>query len=250
MVLVMKSVLLTLIIALAFSMPLHGLDSSLVWIDPANPDVMTNNNSGIIISLTGQARIKAALQSEKEVGIAAAVSDRINAGDTIITAANSRVEILSKDNVLILVGPSAKATILGIRTYQDARGDVVSRVDIDVQEGIVRMQVRENITRPELSMLDLGGAQVVLSRGDVVATGGKNWRVAVVGGSAHFRLYQGGAYMPATVFDTGEMLSSNDQVVLASAELNEIRQRYPFLYERRRAALQPAPPPDPFEDAP
>lgn len=246
----MKSALLTLIFALALSLPAYGLDTNLVWVDPENPDVMTNNDSGVIISLTGQARIKAALQSEKEPGIAAAVSDRINAGDTITTAANSRVEILSKDNVLILVGPSAKVTVLGIRTYQDARGNVVSRVDIDVQEGNVRMQVRENITRPELSMLDLGGAQVVLSRGDVVATGGKNWRLAVIGGSAHFRLYQGGAYMPATVFDTGEMLSTSDQVVLASAELDTIRQNYPFLYERRRAALQPTPPPDPFEDAP
>lgn len=246
----MKSILLTLIFALASSFPLYGLDNNLVWIDPANPDVMTNNDSGIIISLTGQARIKGALQSEKEIGVAAAVSDRINAGDTIITAANSRVEILSKDNVLILVGPSAKATVLGIRTYQDVKGNVVSRVDVDVQEGSVRMQVRENITRPELSMLDLGGAQIVLSRGDVVATGGKNWRMAVVGGSAHFRLYQGGAYMPATVFDTGEMLSTSDQVVLASADLDAIRQRYPFIYERRRAALQPTPPPDPFEDAP
>ncbi len=246
----MKSGLLTLIFALVLSWPGYGLDSSLIWVDPENPDVLTNNDSGVIINLGGQARIKAALQSDKEPGVAAAVSDRINAGDTIITAANSRVEILSKDNVLILVGPSAKATILGIRTYQDAKGNVVSRVDVDVQEGIVRMQVRENITRPELSMLDLGGAQIVLSRGDVVATGGKNWQMAVIGGSAHFRLYQGGAYMPATVFDAGEMLSSSNQVVLASAELDSIRQRYPFLYERRRAALQPTPPPDPFEDAP
>lgn len=220
------------------------------WIDASDVTVATSDDAGVVSGVWGQALLKGQYMESDEQGMRIGISDRVGAGDEITTAANARVEIVTGNNLVSVIGPSSSIRILGVRGFDGGDGRKLSRLDLQILEGTVRSQVRESVSRPESVLLDLGGAQCLVTRGDAAASVGAAWRVAVLAGSVSCRIKQGGGTSAPYDVTAGRVADADGVGELSGQALADLKSILPFSYEIHRAALPPTPPPDPSVDAP
>ncbi|MDR1612816.1 MAG: hypothetical protein LBT97_08530 [Planctomycetota bacterium] len=233
---------------LALALACASAQAADMWFSPTANGVTTNNDCGVVAALRGGPRVRRA----NRLSTAAAdedlsLSDKIHAGDEILTGPEGLVEVASGKNVIILAGPNTALRFLGLRLFEQQAAKKSSRLDAELVAGSVRMQVRLNTASPEAVLLNAPAMASLLERGDCAAVLAASWRLTVLEGGAECRL--GGTDVPVEV-GAGRTLAADGAPALAAESIAEIKTRLPFAYEIRRAALPPNPLPDPGADAP
>ncbi len=223
------------------SVPLAaGADS---WVPSDNMAVTTNNDCGTVSAVIGAPRVRRAFMSERERGLAAGLADRLRGGDEIEVPADGRLEWTSGKNIIAVLGPGARARVEGLRSFVGPGGIKVTRLDVRLLQGELRLQVRLNQDRPEAALVTLEGADALVERGDVALAGGGAWfGAALSDGDIQARLRRGGSV--GAPFPVPEKMSigSAGEGRLNDAAMSGIRARLPFSFELTIAALPPIPP--------
>jgi hypothetical protein len=218
-----------------------------MWFSPTAKGVTTTNDCGVVAALKGDPRVRRGYQLSTAAGEYLSLSDKLHAGDEILTGPEGLVEVASGKNVMILAGPNTALRFLGLRLIEQNAAKKTSRLDAELVAGSVRMQVRLNTSTPESVLLNAAVMASLLERGDCVAILADSWRLTVLEGGAECRLGQ--ADVPVEV-GAGRTLAPDGAEPIAAESIAEIKTRLPFAYEIRRAALPPNPPPNPESDAP
>ncbi|MDR3210568.1 MAG: hypothetical protein LBU79_01475 [Planctomycetota bacterium] len=221
------------------------------WVDAVNPAVTSNNECGIVNGVWGNALVRKGFQDPKAPGSVVGQTDRLQAGDQVETAARSRLEFSSGNNILVLIGPTSKVKILGLRSFTNTDGVVTNRLDLQLVEGMVRFQARLNELIPECALGEAGNLGVLLTRGDVVLSGGRNPRFAVLAGNVSFRHRLGASnWSDEDSVIAGSGFADGAAITVAGEEAERLLEILPFSFEILRNALPPLPPPGPDYDAP
>lgn len=221
-----------------------------MWFSPSAKGVMTNSDCGVVAGLAGTPRVRRSYQLSSDAGGELSLSDKLYAGDEILTGPNDRVELVSGRNVLVLVGPDSTLRLLGLRAVERSASSKTSRLDMELPAGGARLQVRLNAANPESALLRSATMGVIVERGDCAVAVADSWRLSVLDGSAWCRLDQGGVSGAPFALEAGRELGPGGPRALTVDAATELRARMPFGYEIRRAALPPNPPPDPEAEAP
>lgn len=221
-----------------------------MWFSPSVKGVTTSNDCGTVSGLAGAPRIRRSYQLSSDAGVELSLSDKVYAGDEILTGPDDRVELVSGRNVLVLVGPDSSLRLFGLRVVERSATSKMSRLDVELVGGGARMQVRLNAANPELVFLRSPTMGVIVERGDCAAAVADSWRLSVLDGEAWCRLGQGGASGAPFSLEAGRELGPGGPRALTAETISEMKARMPFGHEIRRAALPPNPPPDPEAEAP
>lgn len=210
------------------------------WVAATDAAVATNNDCGYIASVHGAAAIRRSFHNENET-VAAHVADRVNSGDELVAPSGARIEMASGNNVILVVGSGGRARLSGLRSFLDPSGRTVTRLDLDVVSGEVRVQVRLNEQKPDAVLAGLNGADVLVRRGDAVLQSGESWRVSVVAGEVRGRNRRSGVTGAPFTLSPMQVAGGNGAENLPEQALRGIVERLPFSFESMRAALPPMP---------
>ncbi|MCD8140068.1 MAG: hypothetical protein LUE17_09890 [Planctomycetaceae bacterium] len=137
------------------------------WVAATDVAVVTNNDCGAVSFIQGQPAIRRSFHAEDDPGLAANIADRVNSGDEIIVPFGSRLEMTSGSNVVLVFGAGCRVRLGGLRSFTDPEGKQVARLDLDLLEGEMRLQVRLHEDKPMAALITLDGAEVLVRRGDV-----------------------------------------------------------------------------------
>ncbi len=233
------ALLLVFVTTLCTARPLAAADS--YWKPSTEVGVITNNDCGFVSAVEGGAVIRRSFMAPTDPGLTAYAADRLNTGDEIDVPPGGRLEMTSGKNTIIVFGAGTKARLLGLRAFTAPNGELVSRLDLVIEKGDIRCQVRLNEQRPEAILAGLEGADVLLARGDVEIFTDGGWRAAALSGDAYARLRRGGIVGAAFAFTGGFVVSGTGEEPLTESDIATIKARMPFSYEQMRAALPPRP---------
>lgn len=244
---------LTLVSAIvcAFACIMHARAAAAdLWVAAADPAVVTNNDCGQIAALSGRPLIHRSFHTGEDEGTPAAIADRISSGDELIVPAGAGIEWTTGANTVAVLGSGGRVRFDGLRSFADGEGRETARLDVTVLSGELRVQLRLNEKRPEALFAALGGAEFLVTRGDVEFFADAGWRGAVLGGGASGRVRRGA--LPGAPFDVaeGRIVGADGESALAESETAAIKQRVPFSFESIRAALPPLPAMSAEMDAP
>lgn len=214
------------------------LEAGDYWVSSSLHGVVTNNDCGVVSLVDGAPRIRRSFAPADDRGAIAFVADRVQSGDELEVPADSRLELTTGKNVVIVLGPATRVKLGGVRVFQ-VDGVAVSRLDVALLSGEMRVQVRLNRERPEAVLMHLAGADVLATRGDVHVLSNGGWRATALSGEASARQRHGVTLGAPFVFD-GAVGSSGVETPDAAA-LAGIAGRLPFRFEIVRAALPPVP---------
>lgn len=212
-----------------------------LWVSAADPVVVTNNDCGQIVSVSGRPLIHRSFQTDDNAGTPANIADRISAGDELIVPNGARIEWITGANTVAVLGAGGRVRFDGLRSFAGEGGKQVSRLDVTLLAGEMRAQVRLNENTPEALFAALGGGEFLLARGDMEFFSGGDWRGAVVSGSASGRLRHGAMAGAPFAVDEGRTVGASGEARMADGEPEAIKQRVPFSFEAIRAALPPLP---------
>lgn len=211
------------------------------WVAASDASVVTNNDCGAVSAVSGEPVVRRSFHSADEQGISATVADRINSGDEVVVPPGSRLEMTCGANVVLVLGGGGRARLGGLRNFTDPENKPVVRLDVEMLEGEMRVQVRLHEQKPMAVLIQLNGAEVLVRRGDVEVAMRDGWRAAVLSGSATARLRRSGVAGAPFVIAERRVVGSGGDEPLADVEAAAIMQRVPFLFETRSAALPPLP---------
>lgn len=211
------------------------------WVGPLDPVVVTNNDCGFVSAVTGTPVIRRSFHVGQDNASAAYVADRIHSGDELSAPISSRLEWISGNNIVIVLGESGLARLGGLRTFSDPDGRRVTRLDVTLVQGEMRVQVRRNDDNPEAVLVTMNGAEVLVTRGDIEMYSNSAWHTAALAGEGAARIRRGGVAGAPFVYAAGVLVSGNGQETLAATEAAAIKARLPFSFELARAALPPTP---------
>lgn len=212
-----------------------------LWVGALDPAVVTNNNCGFISAVNGAPRIRRSFHSDRDDGNEAYVADRIHSGDELEVPPGGRLEWVSGDNIVVVLGENGLARLEGLRLFADAEGRRTTRLDVQLLRGEMRVQVRRNAERPSAVLVALNGADVLITQGDVELYSNDGWRTTALAGEAAARIRRGGvAGAPFTVVP-GTRVGANGPEMPEKNEEAAIKARLPFSFEQIRAALPPSP---------
>lgn len=219
------------------------------WTAATEPGVVTNNDCGQIAHIYGSPLIRRSFHAAEDAGIEANIADRISSGDELFAPAGSRVEIVAGSNTVLVLGTGARIRLDGLRTFS-VGGTEAARLDVTLLAGEIRVQVRRNESKPEAVLVGMGGAEIVVTRGDVEMFADGGWRCSVLDGSAAGRMRRGG--MPGAPFPiaANTVLAGSGSSALTPREKIEVKARVPFSFELTAAALPPLPPLSAESEAP
>ncbi|MCD8351681.1 MAG: FecR family protein [Planctomycetaceae bacterium] len=211
------------------------------WVAATDVAVVTNNDCGAVSFIQGQPAIRRSFHAEDDPGLAANIADRVNSGDEIIVPFGSRLEMTSGTNIVLVFGAGTRVRMGGLRSFTDTEDNQVARLDLEVLEGEMRLQVRLHEDKPMAALIALDGAEVLVRRGDVELAMQGGYQVSVLSGTATARLRRGGVAGAPFVIGEGRLVGTRGDEPLAENELLAIRGRVPFSFETRSAALPPLP---------
>ena len=220
------------------------------WIPATDPAIVTNNDCGQIAALSGRPMIRRSFHTGDAEGVAANIADRISSGDELVVPAGSRIEWVTGVNTVAVLGSGGRVRFDGLRTFVNADGKETARLDVTVLAGEARVQVRLNESRPETVLAVLGGAEILVVRGDVELFANGSWRGAVLSGRAAARNRRGALPGAPFAIDAGTVVDVSGESRLSAGEADAIKLRVPFSFESARAALPPIPPVSIEMDAP
>ncbi|MCL2001047.1 MAG: hypothetical protein FWG74_06395 [Planctomycetes bacterium] len=220
-------------------MPASSVD---YWVSSDNQAVTTVNDCGIVSFALGNPRIRRVFMSDREPGDVLGLAVRLRSGDEIEVPVGGRLEWITGKNTIAVLGHDSRVKIEGLRYFTDADGVQVSRLDLRLVKGDIRLQVRFNQNLPEAVMVGLEGADALIVRGDVVLMGGGAWFGATIfGGGVQARLKQGNAAGAPFTVPERMSISPSGEGKLGDAALFEIMGRLPFSFELTTVALPPLP---------
>lgn len=222
----------------------YGAD---LWAKTGDPMVTAVNDCGQVSRIRGRARIKRSYMAEKDAPDSLVTFDRVHAGDEIETGPDGAAEVVTGNNVLVLIGPGTKVVLRGVRLVDDGTGKQTACLDLGLLQGVVRTQVRLHQNNPEAVLVESDAVSALSTRGDMAVSTVSDWLLAVLAGSADYRTTRGGRN---SVLETGLLGKDDAFSELDGALADSIASRLPFTYEIVRAALPPLPPPDPYAEAP
>lgn len=211
------------------------------WLSASDASVVTNNDCGAVSAVHGEPTIRRSFQTGDDLGAPASVADRINSGDEVIVPFGARLEMTSGANVVAVIGAGSRVRLGGLRGFADSDDREATRLDLEVLEGEMRVQVRLNEEKPMAALVQLNGAEVLVTRGDVEVAIQGGWRTAVLSGAASARLKRSGVAGAPFPIAANRLVGSMGDEPLAAAEADAIRVRIPFSFETRSAALPPLP---------
>lgn len=211
------------------------------WVAANDAAVVTNNDCGAVSAIQGEPTIRRSFHTDDDVGIPATVADRVNTGDVVSVPFGSRLEMVTGSNIVLVFGSGCKVRLGGLRNFADADGLPVTRLDLEVLEGEMRLQVRQNVQKPMAALVQLNGAEVLVRRGDVEVALQGGWQAAVLSGDAMARLRRSGVPGAPFVIAERRTVGSRGDEPLGEDETLAIRGRVPFSFETRSAALPPLP---------
>lgn len=236
------------IIAVAFmAMQTRCVEAADHWIEHGAVGVVTNNDCGSVSSVAGDVRLKRSFMQADSDGIPAQVADRVHAGDVFHIAANSGVEWVTGHNTIAALGSDSRAAVAGVRSFADPEGRIVTRLDIVLEQGAARVQVRLNRERPEAVLVRCANAEALVLRGDVEVEATPEWSVRVVSGEAEARVIHSGIAGAAFTIGAGAVLTAEGMAMQQNAVAMRV---VPFSYETVKAALPPRPVSGAQSDAP
>ena len=233
-----------IIAATVFGSVVCGADG---WYEPDAASAGVNDDCGMVSGIWGGVKVRGQFLTAKDSGVAPELFERVNGGNEIETADNGRIEIVTGNNTVSLIGPNSKVKIVGVRLFTDGNGKSAMRLAIELQQGVVRVQVRLNAENPESVSVDAGGVSALVMRGDAVVSGGSDWKVSALAGTALYRTAQG-APTHLTASETGSL--NGGVTGLPNAEAAALATSLPFSFDISRATLRPSPPPNPLLEAP
>lgn len=212
------------------------------WVPFSSPGVVTNNDCGFVAAAEGGILVRRSFHSDATDGTRAHVADRLYSGDGLSVPLNGRLEWVSGNNIVVVLGSDARATLGGLRTFTDAGGNKVLRLDLKLIQGECRVQVRLNELRPEAVLVSLGDEiEVLVQRGDVELAAGGSWRVASLSGSVQARIKRGTVTGAPFTIGEGTAVDGTGEKGLDAQELASAQRRLPFSFELVSAALPPLP---------
>lgn len=227
-----------------------GAGAADYWVASTDSSVVTNNDCGFISDVSGSPYIKRPFQAEGEPGVPAHVADRINSGDELIVPDGGRLEWVSGVNMVLVLGSGARARLGGLRSFTGPDGVPVTRLDVTLLSGELRVQVRLNQNHPEAVMAGLSGAEVLVRRGDIGLYSGNFWRGTALMGEAAARMRRGGVTGAPFAFVEGRVVGSAGEEPMSDADVLDLKRRMPFSFELVSAALPPIPPMSAILEAP
>lgn len=211
------------------------------WVAATDAAVVTNNDCGAVSAIQGEPTIRRSFHAADDAGIPATVADRVNTGDVVSVPFGSRLEMITGSNVVLVFGSGCQVRMGGLRNFVDADGLPVARLDLEVLEGEMRVQVRLNEQKPMAALVQLDGSEVLVRRGDVEIAMQGGWQAAVLSGTAMARLRRSGVPGAPFVIAERRAVGSRGDEPLVEGEMLAIRGRVPFSFETRSAALPPLP---------
>lgn len=220
------------------------------WVPSSDSAVVTNNDCGVISDVAGSPVIRRPFQSESDPGVAVHVADRITSGDELVVPDGSRLEWISGSNMVLVLGSGGRAKLGGLRTFTAPDGAPVTRLDVTLLSGELRVQVRLNRNRPEAVLAALSGAEVLIRRGDIGLYSGNFWRGVALSGEAFARMRRGGVSGAPFAFVAGSVVGSAGEERMDESDMNDLKRRTPFSFELVGAALPPIPPMSAILEAP
>jgi hypothetical protein len=235
------------ILALVFCARIAAAD---LWVAATSPAVVTNNDCGQIVALAGKPLIHRSFQTGATDGIPASIADRISSGDELIAPDASRIEWITGANTVAVLGAGGRVRFDGLRVFTGADGKETSRLDVTLLSGELRVQVRLNENKPESVLAALGGADFLVTRGDVELFAADGWRGAVLSGQASGRLQRGSVPGAPFAVEEGSIVAATGESRMDAGETDAVKSRVPFSFESARAALPPGPAMSAEMDAP
>ena len=219
------------------------------WISATESGVVTNNDCGQIVQIHGAPLIHRSFHAASDAGVEASIADRVSSGDELIAPAGSRVEMITGTNTVLVLGAGARVRLDGLRAFDVGEAEA-TRLDVTLLAGEIRVQVRRNDVRPESVLVSMGGAEILVIRGDVEMFADGGWRCSVLAGGASGRMRRGG--MPGAPFPipADTVFAGSGATPLTREEKSAIAARVPFSFEVASAALPPLPPLSAESEAP
>lgn len=218
--------------------PLSAADH---WVPPLDPAVVTNNDCGFVSAVAGSPQVRRSFHSEGDGGAEVYAADRIHSGDELSVPPGSRLEWISGNNIVVVLGENGQVRLGGLRSFADAEGRTVTRLDATLVRGEMRVQVRRNEDAPFAVLVTMNGVEVLVTRGDVEAYSNGGWHSAALAGDAAARIRRGGVAGAPFTFAEGTRIGATGQDGLGNGEAAAIKARLPFSFEQVRAALPPVP---------
>lgn len=209
------------------------------WTHPGDPEVLTNNDCGIITAVHGIPLLRRSFMSGSDAGLEVYIADRIQSGDELVVPEGGRLEWTSGSNMVVVLGPGTKIRLEGLRSFVTGESLPTTRLDMQLLEGELRVQVRLNTHAPEAVLVGLSGADVLVTRGDIGVRNGEVWRAVAIDGEGLARQRRGNTAGAPFAFVGG--VGGDGEDMPSDADLRVIRSRLPFSFEQIRAALPPLP---------
>lgn len=229
------------ILLAAIMLPMASVSAADFWVGATDASVSTNNDCGFVTATHGGATIRRSFHPAGDSGVTAHIADRVNSGDELVAPPGGRIEIVSGDNIVLVVGDSSRVKLSGLRIFTGPMGNTVTRLDLEVVSGEARIQVRLNEQKPECVLAALNGAEVLVSRGDIVLFSQTGWMATSMAGEAMGRIKRGTVVgAPFVIGDRRSVGGDGDSSLEASLG-DAMRARLPFSFEMISAALPPAP---------
>lgn len=211
------------------------------WTNATEPGVATNNDCGVVSDVLGSPVIRRAFMAGDDRGLVAFAADRLNTGDEILVPENGRLEFVSGNNVVIVLGPGARVKFSGLRTFIMKSATPATRLDLHLLAGGARIQARLNRERPESVLIALDGAEMLLTRGDAEVSAEGGWYASALAGSAELRLRRAGVTGAPFTLPQGMGIGNTGEGRLDADETAAVKRRLPFSFETYSAALPPRP---------
>lgn len=208
------------------------------WFEPGAAGVAAGNDCGNVSSVSGEVRLRRPFVQAGNDGSPVHLADRVHAGDAFELGPDGVVEWTTGHNILAVLGAGARATVSGLRTTVFPDGRTGSRLDIEMEKGVARVQVRLNRERPEAVLVRCANVETLILRGDVEFDASAEWSVTVLAGEAEARLLHPGS--PGAVFAMGAttVLTTDGLSKRSGAPTSPA---VSFSHETIKAALPPRP---------
>lgn len=220
---------------------LAGAAAAEYWAPPGTPGMVTDNDCGFIAAVRGYPLLRRAFMAGGDKPLPLVSHDRMYSGDELLVPAGDGAEWISGRNVVAVLGGDARAKFQGLRKFPGPDGYAVSRLDLTLIKGTVRIQARSNRRYPEAVLVTFEQGEALVLRGDVLISAGPEWRVAVVGGQALVRLRKGKTFGKSMRVAGGSALTVGGERRFGLEESNALLADLPFSFETIRSALPPFP---------
>lgn len=217
------------------------------WARPGDPGVVTNNDCGFVSAVAGTPRIRRSFMADTEQ-VPIYLADRLGGGDEFLPVPPGRVEMITCDNLILVVGTASRAVLGGVRVIAGGSAGHASRLDAALLAGRCRVQARRNEEHPEAALITVAGHDVLVTRGDAEIAVEGGWRVSVLAGEVVVRDRKGGGQR--LLVAAGYTAGPGGVEPLTDEDAAAIRARLPFSFETERAALPPLPPMSALLEAP